>query len=363
MKIAVVMPRGGLMDRDRANSMETVARIQTEHSRYAGEIQIVCDAGAEVPAPFDLITVPAGLAKGPRLQAVERVLRDLRPDIIEYHQQLESAAILAGRLRGPANVLYRHTQVKRPGNLIDRFRYRARLGRFDHLILVSEAACAEFSADYPGFQDRLSAICNPIDMGPWRADPQIKEPLILFSGRAMADKGLDVFCEAVALTLDRFPDWRAALMLGDWTQHEAWAAPHVDALFRFGDRVEVHRSAPLPLVRAMTRRAAIAVTPSRVTEAFGLSAVEALAAGAALISSGRGGLREASGPHAVYVDPPDAGALADAMASLIANPGDRIAMARAGQAYVAREHSPERRAAQLDDLRDRLILAKRSGAS
>ncbi|MCP6769397.1 glycosyltransferase, partial [Klebsiella pneumoniae] len=79
-------------------------------------------------------------------------------------------------------------------------------------------------------------------------------------------------------------------------------APHLTPLQRFGPRVAVLRSAALDQVREQMKSAAIAVTPSTWDEPFGLTAVEAHAAGAALISSGRGGLREASGDHAHYLE-------------------------------------------------------------
>ncbi|HBV13288.1 MAG TPA: glycosyl transferase family 1, partial [Brevundimonas sp.] len=75
------------------------------------------------------------------------------------------------------------------------------------------------------------------------------------------------------------------------------------------------------------------------------------AAGAALISSGRGGLREASGTHAVYVDPPEAAPLTCALLSLTRDDARRIALAREGQAFVAQTHAPALRAAELDALR------------
>jgi glycosyltransferase involved in cell wall biosynthesis len=193
-------------------------------------------------------------------------------------------------------------------------------------------------------------------MDAWKACPDDREKLILFSGRAMEEKGLEPFCDALAAVLDKNADWRGALMLGDWDRHAEWATPRIEALARFGDRVEIHKSASLPQVQAVTRRAAIAVTPSFVAEALGLSALEAHAAGAALISSGRGGLREASGDHAVYVDPPQAPDLTRALAALVANDDERVAMARAGQDFVASVHAPAVRSAQLDDLRERLLV-------
>jgi len=85
-------------------------------------------------------------------------------------------------------------------------------------------------------------------------------------------------------------------MLNDWEEHRLWAEPHVAPLRRYGDRVRLLHSAPLAEVRSWMKRAAIALVPSTWAEPFGLTALEAHAAGAALVSSGRGGLREASGP-------------------------------------------------------------------
>ncbi|HWW12939.1 MAG TPA: glycosyltransferase, partial [Brevundimonas sp.] len=264
MRIAVVMPRGCLMERGQTNSMETVALTLNLRSRFEDDIRIICDAGAADPAMPGLLTIPAGLSKSERCNVVAAVLRDLAPDIVEYHQQLGPAAELARRLPGPLHVLYRHTRIKPPSNPVERFRYRRRLQAFDHLLFVSEAACAEFRTDYPRFKGAISAVCNPIDIEAWRGDVTAREPLILFSGRALPEKGLDAFCEALATVLDRNPTWRGALMLGEWERNQAWAEPHVRALDRFGDRVELHKSASMAKVIEVTRRAAIAVTPSRV---------------------------------------------------------------------------------------------------
>lgn len=355
MRIAVVLPRGCTFCPDKTNSMETVVRTLSAHSRLNRLVTLIADAGDSTPPGVQMVTVPAGLGRKARNAAVVDVLKKLSPDIVEYHQQLKAASELARQLPDAIHILYRHTRIKPSRNLIERFRYGRRLSRFDRLLFVSRAAGEEFATDYPRLAGRVSSVCNPIESEAWRASPEQRENLILFSGRAMKDKGLDLFCAALAETLDRHTDWRGALMLGDWDKHQDWATPQVRMLERFGDRVEIHKSASLDAVRAMTQRAAIAVTPSRVREALGLAALEAHAAGAALISSGRGGLREASGEYALYVDVEEAGSLTSAMMRLVENPDERLALARGGQAYVERVHSPAARAAELDALREALV--------
>ena len=78
-------------------------------------------------------------------------------------------------------------------------------------------------------------------------------------------------------------------------------------------------------------RAAIVVVPSRWPEPFGLVALEALASGAALICSPRGGLPEVAGDAAIYADPDRPAEIAAAIRTLASDEGRRAALAEAGR--------------------------------
>jgi glycosyltransferase involved in cell wall biosynthesis len=349
------MPVGGRFCLRQPNSMETVAR--TLAGAVIGEVRVFCCDGATAHGDLPVHVLPAER----RLAALRQALLDYRPDVIEFHQQTQQAVAMVPYFPDAAITLYRHNAVKPPRHLIERWRYGARYDRMDGLIFVSDAERIAFLKDFPGLAAKAHAIRNPIDVDLWRAPVDRREPLIAFAGRAMPEKGVDLVCAALPAVLERHPEWRAVLMLNDWERHEAWAAPHVAPLARFGDRVSVLRSAPLAEVRVAMGRAAIALTPSVWSEPLGLTALEAHAAGAALISSGRGGLREASGPHALYLDDLTAERLAAAINTLVLDPRRRIDMARAAQAYVAETHTPRKRAAELHSLRQTLVHAKRGG--
>jgi len=337
--------------------METVVRTLA-HGEQNAELRIFCCEGAEDHGNLPAYRLPRSKK---RLSALEKALDDFDPDVIEFHQQLRQALHISRRFPRATRVLYRHNALKPPRGLFDRWRYERRFRQIDGLIFVSDAGRREFLQDYPKQEPKTFAVPNPINVDLWRAPVDGREPLIAFAGRAMPEKGVDLICAALPAVLERHPDWRAVLMLNDWDKHAAWTEPHVAPLERFGDRVTVLKSAPLSEVRAVMQRAAIALTPSVWAEPLGLTALEAHAAGAALISSGRGGLREASGPHAVYVDDLTADGLGAAMDDLIRDPARRLELARAAQAYVAHTHTPGHRAAQLHDLRERLVHAKSLG--
>lgn len=335
--------------------METVARTLAKAA--SGPVRVFCCEGADTPDAPMAQALPAVN----RLRALRQALIDYRPDVIEFHQQTRQAVTLARYFPDAAVTLYRHNAVKPPRHAVDRWRYERRYDRMDGLIFVSEAARLDFLKDFPRLQAKAFAVPNPIEFDLWRAPVKNRQPVIAFAGRAMPEKGVDLICAALPAVLDRHPDWRVVLMLNDWERHQAWATPHVAPLERYGDRVVVLRSAPLARVREVMQTAAIALTPSVWAEPLGLTALEAHAAGAALISSGRGGLREASGPHALYVDGLTPRDLAHALEALISDPVRRETMARSAQAYVMETHTPQRRAEQLTALRSTLVRAKRSG--
>jgi glycosyltransferase involved in cell wall biosynthesis len=105
-------------------------------------------------------------------------------------------------------------------------------------------------------------------------------------------------------------------------------------------------------------RAAIVVVPSRWAEPFGLTALEALGAGAALVVSHRGGLPEIGGDAAVYIDPEDARSLASTLVELARDPARRDALADAGRRRARLFDAPVI-AAQLASLRRDVLAGMR----
>jgi Glycosyltransferase len=85
-------------------------------------------------------------------------------------------------------------------------------------------------------------------------------------------------------------------------------------------------------VLAAMARASIVVVPSRWAEPFGLVALEAMACGAALVCSMRGGLAELVGDAAEPCDPDDPAALAETLFALASSTEARATLAARGLA-------------------------------
>jgi glycosyltransferase involved in cell wall biosynthesis len=103
-------------------------------------------------------------------------------------------------------------------------------------------------------------------------------------------------------------------------------------------------------------RAAIAVAPSRWDEPFGLAALEAMASGAALITTRRGGLADLTEGVSVAIDPEDPADIAQAIIALACNPAARATLAQAALHSARAYDLPEARR-RLDQLRMELLTS------
>jgi mannosyltransferase len=154
-------------------------------------------------------------------------------------------------------------------------------------------------------------------------------------GRVRAQKGSDVFVDAMVKLLPRYPDF-TAVMVGAVTPEQAAFAN--DLTKRIADaglasRIIITGELAIEEVQRWYRRLTIYAFTSR-NEGFGLTLIEAMAAGAALVAS-RAGAAELVVEENVtgkLTPPGDAEALAAALDPLMRDPAAAAAMgARARQ--------------------------------
>jgi UDP-glucose:(glucosyl)LPS alpha-1,2-glucosyltransferase len=295
---------------------------------------------------------PAGWgasATGRYVAGVLRVLRRLKPDLVEVHNRPEVALRLARHL--PRVVLFLHNDplgmrgARTP-------RDRALLIRRLAGIVTVSCYLRDRFGDVP--PSTIQVLPNPVDVP--AAIYRMRERLILFTGRVVADKGADAFVAACAAALPGLPGWRAEMIGADRFSPDSADTPFLAALRPQAAAAGVAMLGYRPHSEGMARlgRASIAVVPSRWAEPFGLTALEAMAHGAALICSPRGGLPEVAEDAAVYVDPDAPGALAAALISLARDGERRQALAAAGRQRAMQFDTPAA-AAKLLTLRERWL--------
>jgi UDP-glucose:(glucosyl)LPS alpha-1,2-glucosyltransferase len=312
--------------------------------------------GRAVADPFtDVPFRPAppgwGLSATSRYAAgVARVLRPLAPALVEVHNRPEIAMRLARHF--PRVILFLHND---PLGMRGARTVRERAALFQRLdaIVTVSGYLRDRLGETPSGAVRV--LPNSIDVPP-AIHPE-REKLILFVGRVVADKGADAFVAACAAILPRLPGWRAEMVGADRFSPDSPDTPFLERLRIRAAQAGVAMLGYCPHEATMERlgRAAIAVVPSRWPEPFGLAALEAMAHGAALVCSRRGGLPEVAGDAALYADPDMPGALANAIASLATGDAQRQALAAAGRER-ARRFDTASAAAALRALRHEIVM-------
>jgi len=181
-----------------------------------------------------------------------------------------------------------------------------------------------------------------------RARLGIRGPVVLFVGRLSSEKGVHVLLEAFGRVREHHPTATCLVIGPDWgplrkvrQRRDASSLDHdyVGQLRRLAqpqaERVVFVGPVPngeLPLYYAL---ADVVAAPS-LLEAFGIPAVEAGASGVPVVASAVGGLldtvvHERTG---LLVPPGDAGALAAALDTILADPDRGRALGRAGRERV-----------------------------
>jgi len=347
--VAVILPPREGFGAGRAGALGLLAR------RYAtapGFRTLVLGGEQDEPTfpevPFQAIRPATWWPGNVNLRFVAAILcalRRARPAMIEVHNRPETALALSWLFpRTPVGLLLNNdpTDMRSARSPAA----RARLLRRLRLVMTSSnylrLRFMEGIDSASGREGRLVRVlynCVDLDVVPPAVE---RDPVILFAGRVVPDKAPDAFIEACRLALPSLPGWRAELIGADGMGANVRETAYVRQIRAQAKAAGVamlgYRDHP-GVLQAMTR-AAIVIVPSRWNEPFGLTALEAIACGAPLIVSPRGGLPEVAGDAAVYANPDRPEEIAAAILALAADPARRETLSVAGRARARQFDTP-----------------------
>ncbi|TFV34793.1 glycosyltransferase family 1 protein [Bradyrhizobium frederickii] len=172
-------------------------------------------------------------------------------------------------------------------------------------------------------------------------------------GRVRAQKGTDVFVDAMCRLLPRYPDF-TAVIVGQVTAEQTPFANDLNKRIEAAglqSRIIVTGELPIEAVQRWYQRLTIYAFTSR-NEGFGLTLIEAMAAGSALVAA-RAGAAELvveDGVTGVLVPPGDADALTAALEPLMRDVAAGAAMGERGRARVLAKFSLDAEAARIGEV-------------
>lgn len=329
-----------------ARRRETLAGMQVIRFRYGPERweQLAYNGGIMANLrrnPFLYFMLPTFLLA--QLFALLVLMRRLRPDAMHAHWFVPQGVVMAaaGCLGGKVPLTLCTAHGSDVSALRGRFWQRLRRWvalRCDRVVAVSEA-----------IRDRLvsEGSCDPgrVEVIPMGADLQDQfvpdgsprsAAEILFVGRLVEGKGVDILLRALPAVLASQPDAMLTLVGGGPERVRLASLAQ-----QLGIELRVIFEGPVAhaSLAAFFRRAALLALPSR-EEGFGLVLVEALGCGCPIVASDLPAIRNLlqDGQAGRLFRIGDVDALSQALTELLANGDARMALAEQGRQHVLPRH-------------------------
>ena len=177
-------------------------------------------------------------------------------------------------------------------------------------------------------------------------------------GRVRAQKGTDVFVDAMCRLLPRYPDFTAVMVGAITAEQTAFANDLKKRIEAAGLQSRIVMTGELPIeeVQRWYRRLTIYAFTSR-NEGFGLTLIEAMSVGAALVAS-RAGAAELvveDGVTGVLTPPGDVDALVAALEPLMRDPAAAAAMGARARKRVVEQFSLDAEANRIAEVYRALV--------
>ncbi len=316
-------------------------RSPQERDRWATPAEAETEEGEESVfyLPFTGSYGPALLPEVARYAwVVAQLARRETFDVIHAHDWMTiPAAMAAARVSGKPWVLHIHaSEYDRSGENVNhcvRDIEQAGLEAADRVIAVSHFLASQLRRRYGVRPEKLRVVHNAVthaeQVSSWLGDKGVTDPIVLYLGRVTFQKGPDYFVEAAARVVSVEPHVKFVIsgsgdMLPQIVQRvaELGLARHVHFTgFLKGSDVE-----------RMYAMADIYVMPS-VSEPFGISPLEAMAADVPVIVSRQSGVAEVV-RNALKVDFWDVTDMANKILALLRYPVLRRQLAEEGRSEV-----------------------------
>ena len=234
--------------------------------------------------------------------------------------------------------------------LIERATLGIAVRRSRAFLAISQATADDFQQRFPRAAGRVTvaplAVAPQLTASGETTGAELPAPgFVLAVGTLEPRKNLPRLVEAYRLLGETLQREHPLVVVGDlgWRTDSTIAA-----LESLGERcIALGRVSDAALAE-LYRRCAVFCYPS-LYEGFGLPVLEAMAAGAAVVTSNVSSLPEVGGDAVAYADPRDPSAIAAAIAELLASPQRRAQLGAAARARTA-EFSWQRTAAIVLDV-------------
>ena len=300
--------------------------------------------------PLAILALPAYFFRF-RSEA-QRATRTFRPDVIHAHWWFPSGWLVSG-LEVPFVVTCHGTDVRLLESAPFRALARGVLKKAAAVTTVSQFLAQDIARQVGALPRPFMVAPMPVDVDAFAVGeetPKADPPRILYAGNLVKAKGVDVLIRALAQLTARGIACRLKIL------GEGPARAELEALARsigVADRIDWSGFVPQDRMPAEYGAATVTVLLSRgKAEGLGLTLVEALCAGSAVLGTPAGGIPEVilDGRTGLLAREGDADHLAEQLERLLTDDALRARLTEAGQAHVRERYAPAKTAGAFLDL-------------
>ena len=312
--------------------IESVSKILAEKFEAAGnDVHVITQsAGEEVAGANYRLT---------RCPSIFELIKLLRWSDLFFQNNISLRSLIpAALLRKPTLVVHQTWLQNTRGEMTWKNRLKHILRRSVTNVAISKSVADSLSG-------HSFVIGNPYDDVTFRLMPNVpRDKTLIFAGRLVSDKGVDLLLRALKLLQDEklFPD---LTIVG--------SGPEEQVLRRLATELGLDRQVTFvgqksgAALAEILNRHRIQVVPSRWAEPFGIVALEGMACGCVVVGSEKGGLKEAIGPCGLTFENGDVAGLTAQLKRLLVEPDLESALRRGAAEHLAKFQADQVAAAYL----------------
>lgn len=297
-------------------------------------------------------------------------------EIIHIHNFSHFVPIIREQNPTATIVLHLHCEWV---NRLDQKAIAPRLEQADLVLSCSDYITSRIAKRFPQYADKCKTVNNGVDSSYFvpsassRPQSLPNAPQFLFVGRISPEKGVHDLIEAFTKVTEKYPQAiltiiGAHIIVAKKLLFDLQPEPEVQALERFyylnyldyvksqvpehlASQVFFLGSLPQEKLLPYYQAADVVINPS-LSEAFGMSLVEAMATETPVVATKIGGMSEIVDHqvNGLLTEPGDPQELAEAMVNIISHPEQANAMGKAGRKKVLQYYSWEQIAKNLNSL-------------
>ncbi len=300
MKINILLPHKEKFDKNKASSVSITVRNNLLYSSYLNQIKVF---GQNVENPlfkdnfygldFSILSF-----KSKNKFLAHEMLKIINKDtdkkqLIEIHNRPYLVDNITKGNKFPISLFLHNDPQTMKGSKSVKDRENI-IHKCAAIFCVSEHIKKKFLEGIKQNFQKVHVLYNGVERKLKRFPKKKKE--VLFVGRLVPEKGVDLYVDVIENIANKFPDWQYDLIgsfrLGDDNNKDSFVSKVTEKFQNIGKQTRFHGFKNQDFVQEKMKSASIIVIPSIWEEPYGLVAAEAMSNGIAIITSDVGGITE-----------------------------------------------------------------------